>query len=118
MEMALISGRIKIQTCSEPSRVVYLKPNEKALFNKESGIITVEKTDNRFETAWLRGDLVFRSTTLSDVLAKLERRYGVNIHLNDSSLANDLFIVEVMDLLERHYDFTYDVRGDDIFIHP
>lgn len=80
MEMALISGRIKIQTCSEPSRVVYLKPNEKALFNKESGIITVEKTDNRFETAWLRGDLVFRSTTLSDVLAKLERRYGVNIH--------------------------------------
>ena len=37
MEMALISGRIKIQTCSEPSRVVYLKPNEKALFNKESG---------------------------------------------------------------------------------
>ena len=115
MEMALISGRIKIQTCSEPSRV-----------NKESGIITVEKTDNRFETAWLRGDLVFRSTTLSDVLAKLERRYGVNIHLNDSSLANDLFtgnfdseyIVEVMDLLERHYDFTYDVRGDDIFIHP
>lgn len=53
-------------------------------------------------------------------------RYGVNIHLNDSSLANDLFtgnfdseyIVEVMDLLERHYDFTYDVRGDDIFIHP
>ena len=36
------------------SRVVYLKPNEKALFNKESGIITVEKTDNRFETAWLR----------------------------------------------------------------
>lgn len=126
MEMALISGRIKIQTCSDPSRVVYLKPNEKALFNKESGIITVEKTDNRFETAWLRGDLVFRSTKLSDVLAKLERRYGVNIHLNDFSLANDLFtgnfdseyIVEVMDLLERHYDFTYDIRGDDIFIHP
>ena len=82
--------------------------------------------ENVMETAWLRGDLVFRSTTLSDVLAKLERRYGVNIHLNDSSLANDLFtgnfdseyIVEVMDLLERHYDFTYDVRGDDIFIHP
>ena len=126
MEMALISGRIKIQTCSDPSRVVYLKPNEKALFNKESGIITVEKTDNRFETAWLRGDLVFRSTKLSDVLAKLERRYGVNIHLNDFSLANDLFtgnfdseyIVDVMDLLERHYDFTYDIRGDDIFIHP
>ena len=86
MEMALISGRIKIQTCSDPSRVVYLKPNEKALFNKESGIITVEKTDNRFETAWLRGDLVFRSTKLSDVLAKLERRYGMNIHLNDFSL--------------------------------
>ena len=51
---------------------------------------------------------------------------ALNIHLNDFSLANDLFtgnfdseyIVEVMDLLERHYDFTYDIRGDDIFIHP
>lgn len=124
IEMALVSGKIKVVTRSEPSHMVFLSPNEKALFNKNLGNITVEKTDNRFETAWLRGDLVFRSTKLSDVIAKLERKYGVNIHLNDPSLAEDMFtgnfdseyIVEVMDLLERHYGFTYEIRGDDIYI--
>ena len=124
--MTLISGRIKIRRHAVPSDVIYLSPNEKALFDKRSGLLTVEKTDNRFETAWLRGDLVFRSARLLDVLAKIERKYGMNIHLGDSSIADDLFtgnfdgeyVVDAMELLRRHYGFTYETRGDDIYIMP
>lgn len=124
IEMALVSGRIKIMTNSEPSRTVFLSPNEKALFHKSSGNIQVRETDNRFETAWLRGDLVFHSTPLKEVIAKLERKYGVRIHLNAPSLANDMFtgnfdseyIIEVMELLERHYGFTYEIQDKDIYI--
>ena len=124
IEMALVSGRIKIMTNSEPSRTVFLCPNEKALFHKSSGNIQVRETDNRFETAWLRGDLVFHSTPLKEVIAKLERKYGVRIHLNAPSLANDMFtgnfdseyIIEVMELLERHYGFTYEIQDKDIYI--
>lgn len=126
IEMSLVSGRIKVMTCSSPVHTVFLNPDEKALFCKNSGNIIVEKTDNRFETAWLRGDLVFRSARLSDVLAKIERRYGVTIYMNNNSLNDDLFtgnfdseyIGEVMDLLKRHYGFSYDIRGDGIYIKP
>ncbi len=126
MEMTLISGRIKIRRHAVPSDEIYLSPNEKALFDKRSGLLTVEKTDNRFETAWLRGDLVFRSARLLDVLAKIERKYGMNIHLGDSSIADDLFtgnfdgeyVVDAMELLRRHYGFTYEMQGDDIYIMP
>lgn len=126
IEMSLVSGRIKVTTSSSPFRTVFLNPDEKVLFYKSSGKITVEKTDNRFETAWLRGDLVFRSTRLSDVLTKIERRYGVTIYMDNNSLSNDLFtgnfdseyIGEVMDLLKKHYGFSYNIRGDTIYVKP
>lgn len=124
IEMALVSGKIKIVTCSEPSRTVLLSPNEKALFHKSSGDISVVNTDNRFETAWLKGDLVFHSVPLREVIEKLSRKYGVNIHLDDPSLANDIFtgnfdgehVTDAMELLKKHYRFTYEIRGKEVYI--
>lgn len=124
IEMTLISGRIKVDTHTNPAHTVYLKPNEKVSFNKTSGHLVVEKTDNRFETAWLRGALVFRSEPIKHVISKLERRYGVTIHLSDPTIENDLFtgsfdsdnIVDVMKMLRTHYAFTYKIIGDKVYI--
>lgn len=124
MEMALVSGQIKVVTNTYPPHTIYLKPNEKALFNKTSGHLAIEKTDNRFETAWLRGALVFRSVRMDEVVLRLERRYGVTIHWNDPAIKNDLFtgsfdsehIAEVMEILQTHYDFTFRIVSNDIYI--
>jgi len=125
-EMTLISGRIKVSTHTSPAQTVYLNPNEKIVFNKVSGKIKIEETDNRFETAWLKGALVFRSKPMKDVKEKLERKYGVTIHMDDPLIANDLFtgsfdcdnIVEVMKILQTHYTFTYVISGNHVFINP
>ncbi|MDR1201481.1 MAG: FecR domain-containing protein [Tannerellaceae bacterium] len=124
VEMALISGKIKITPRSQPENITYLKPNEKLFYNKHSGKIKVEKTDNRFETAWLRGALVFRSIPVKDVLKKIERKYGVTIHLNIPAVENDKFtgsiesdyITEVMQIFQTHYSFRYKIEGDNIYI--
>lgn len=124
IEMTLISGRIKIETHTNPVNTIYLSPNEKASFNKISRRILVEKTDNRFETAWLRGGLVFRSESMKQVIYKLERRYGVTIHLSDPKIEEDIFtgsfdsdnIIDVMKILRTHYEFTYKIMGNDVYV--
>lgn len=124
VEMSLISGRIKVMTHTDPVQTVYLKPNEKILYNKESGNLEVISTDHRFETAWLRGELVFRSVELRQVLRHLERTYGVTIHWEDPDILQDKFIgifysdriSDVLRILREHYTFSYRMEGEEVFI--
>ncbi|MDR1403366.1 MAG: FecR domain-containing protein [Tannerellaceae bacterium] len=126
VEMALISGKIKITPHSQPENITFLKPNEKLFYNKHTGKMRVEKTDNQFETAWLRGALVFRSVPVRDVLKKIERKYGVTIHLDIPAVENDKFtgsiesdyITEVMQIVQTHYPSKYKIEGNNIYISP
>lgn len=81
-------------------------------------------TDHRFETAWLRGELVFRSVELRQVLRHLERTYGVTIHWEDPDILQDKFtgifysdrISDVLRILREHYTFSYRMEGEEVFI--
>ena len=124
VETTLITGKVKIMTHTFPVRVAYLNPDEKALYHIASGDLRVEKTDKRIETAWLRGALVFRSVPLRDILYKLERQYGVTIHLDNKNIEDDVFtgtfdseyISDIMKILRAHYSFQYKIVGDHIYI--
>lgn len=124
VEMTLLSGRIKVMTHTDPVQTVYLKPNEKIRYNKGTGDMEVVSTNNRFETAWLAGGLVFRSVELQQVLRQLERKYGVAIHWEDPDILQDKFtgvfysdrVTDVLKILREHYAFSYQIRGEEVFI--
>lgn len=125
-ELALLTGKVKVSTTTSPIQTVFLKPNEKVVFNKSAGSLEVKESDNRFETAWLKGNLVFRSTPMRDVIKKIERKYGITIHLNDPAIEKDLFtgslngeqISDVMKLLQAHYAFSYKISDKEVYLIP
>lgn len=124
VETTLITGKVKIMTHTSPVRIAYLSPDEKALYHIASGDLRVEKTNKRIETAWLRGALVFHSVPLKEILYKLERQYGVTIHLDNKDIEEDVFtgtfeseyISDIMKILRAHYSFQYKIVGDNIYI--
>lgn len=126
VELALLTGKVKVSTIISPVQTVFLKPNEKVVFNKSAGSLEVKGTDNRFETAWLKGNLVFRSTPMREVIKKIERKYGIPIHLNDPAIEKDLFtgslngeqISDVMKLLQTHYAFSYKISDKEVYLTP
>ena len=77
-----------------------------------------------FETAWTRGELVFRSAKFSDIIEKLKKRYGVEIQITGDKYNTDLFtgsfkeeyIHGVLRLLQMHYQFTYTEKNGKILI--
>lgn len=123
-ELALLSGKVKVSTIYSPVQTVVLEPNEKVVFNKLSKSLEIKDTDNRLETAWLEGNLVFRSSPMAEVIKKIERRYGVSIHLGEPIIENDLFtgclngeqISDVMKLLQNHYSFSYKIVDNNLYI--
>lgn len=124
VEASLIEGRVKV-TAKSSNRVVTLEPNQKVIYNKETKALETVHTDNRFETAWLKGDLVFRSEPFCDVMTKIERRYGVKIHINEDRYYQDRFtgnfgkdqnIQDVFTILKMQYPFDVKINCDDVYI--
>lgn len=125
VEMVLLTGKVKVNTNKAPFRSFYIKPHEKIWLDKQSGTLKIKKTDTRFETAWLRNEIVFRSEKLANVFDKLERKYGVTIKKENFKQEKDLFtgsfegedLTGILDILKKHYGFHYKVSGNKIVIY-
>ncbi|MDR3266594.1 MAG: FecR domain-containing protein [Tannerella sp.] len=125
VEMTLLTGSVKASSKKNPECQVLVKPNEKVICDISTGKLTVQETDTQYETAWLNGEIVFKSETLINVLAKLERKYGVHIRYEgNSDLLDDRFsgrigkdnhIGDVLKILTNHYPLKYEEK-DNTFV--
>lgn len=123
MELALISGMVEVSTNHEPVQTAQLYPNEKALFDTQTKQLTITKSFNQDETAWIENKLVFRSEPLKDVLRQIGRRYGVTIEMEIAELEQDRYtgvfdedIEKVLSTLKEHYGFEYKIDKNTLYI--
>ena len=91
VETMLIEGSVKLTTTGDRAHAIVMKPHEKVVYSKLSDSLYVSPTSGEFETAWMRGELVFRSTCFSDIMNKLEKRYGMKIEILENEYNSDLF---------------------------
>jgi ferric-dicitrate binding protein FerR (iron transport regulator) len=123
VETSLVEGQVKVNFLKTANKQVVLKPNEKTRYNKKTELVEYFKTDLKIETAWKRGDLIFSSEALSNVLKQLESFYGVEIKvkgLYPTELFTGRFheneVNAVLRNLQLHYKFSYQKSGDYISI--
>ncbi|GAB6013293.1 FecR family protein [Viscerimonas tarda] len=122
VEMTLITGSVKASSVKNPGYQVTVKPNEKVVCDVSTGKLTVQETNTQYETAWLDGEIAFKSEPLRNVLAKVERKYGVHFRYEGNlDLLNDRFsgrigkddnIGDVVKILTNHYALKYEQKGD------
>lgn len=120
-EASLVEGSIEVTPYKYPQKQVHLSPLQKAHYNLQTGDLNIIKTDLHVETAWKRGDLIFRNQPFLQIVEKLEAFYGVSIQVKGSYPA-ELFtgsyhetdVIEVLKNLQQHYTFDYQKSGNDI----
>jgi transmembrane sensor len=93
----------------------------------DSGVTTLPNSVHD-DFAWTRGVLVFRKTSVRDVVADLSRSYGVRIEVADSIVANKLVtwsvpteiqsLAEALDELSLLIDVTVKRTRDKISLSP
>ena len=123
ISVALEEGSVNI---SDKSNNVYtLKVGQNADYDKNSGICTVNKTeDMTVHTAWRTKSLNFYRTPLKDVLITLERQYEVKFDVKDSSLLNYKFSIstskvnasEILTDLEKVSKIRFSAKGNNNFM--
>ena len=121
-ETSLIEGSLELCTI-DGAQTILLKPNQNAHYSCNTGRFSISKTDLRMETAWKRGDLLFRSESIQNVLNQIDMFYGTTTEIEGiypAKLLTGTFheddINQVLRNLQIHYKFTYQKNGNRIFI--
>lgn len=124
VEMSLVNGHVRVTPFNNPNKVIDVRPNEKVVYNRATGEMTLKRTNNEMETAWLSNELVFRHEKLGDVFSCLERKYGVRFSIDNSKLLQDIYtgtftdetIENVLGILRIHYKFDYEIKEGTVYV--
>lgn len=66
--------------------VLKMKPGQRVVYNSRQDKLTLSNDDVSQFSAWREGKLIFKNTSMSEVIMKLERWYNVDIELKDPDL--------------------------------
>ena len=105
IETTLVTG--KVELIKDKETPVILSPSQKAVFYKSQNKLKIEKVNSSNVIAWRDGKLIFNNTSMTDVVADLERKYNVKFIINSPKLLayeytgtfDNLTIDEVLGLL-------------------
>ncbi|MFW5754454.1 MAG: FecR family protein [Marinilabiliaceae bacterium] len=122
-EVSVIEGSVEVVPPSGSEKKT-LQGGQVALFEKNTGRMTIEDQTDPNVLAWITGEMTFRETPLKEVSQTLERVYGVDIQLSDSSLGREKltasFSDNSLDFVLRVVCVTFNLdshrEGDTIFL--
>lgn len=92
MEVIVKTGKVQVlnnQTNHTPDELI-LTPGDKGTLVHQSRQLLKSTNENPNYMAWKTHDLIFRATSLDEVIANLENVYKVNIRLEDPELGGQL----------------------------
>ena len=109
ISLLLLSGKVSLETTGG-KEIAGLIPNQKIFVDRLSRKIKRDSTpDTLTTTGWKKGYLIFEDCSMSEVIKKIERWYGVKIRVADAKILDKNFtatfkdesISRVLDLMER-----------------
>jgi transmembrane sensor len=128
IQTTLVTGKVRITKIptngDESPEDIILNPNEKAIFDKETQELVLAKTSFQIIDHWVENRMVFDNQDLNDVLKALERKYGIEIILEDkksgkcrfTGIFEDESLDEALFTISRLADVKYLKTKDKIIL--
>lgn len=126
--VSLFSGRISLEAFNkkgETMSLMFLKPNQQAYADNNTGSVSIQNTDVSLSNAWIRGEYKFKEEPLFSIIKQLENYYGMKIHIDSERLKNvkytgtfslDQDIKEVFHIIDYEKRFSIKYDKNEIFI--
>lgn len=121
----LLEGKVKV-VCGVEGKSYLLEPGQQVIYNKEMGASRLCKAELEDVTAWQRGELVFSSVTVEDMLVILQRRFDVHFHYRPGRFNEDKYNIrfsdkasfeEVLKVMKAVIgNFQYRIVGEECYI--
>lgn len=121
-EVSLIDGGVDV---SANNKYIRLKPDEKAIYNRETGLLYSEGTESYKSALWTTGRLSFVNASFAEILKDIERKYNVKIHVESNKVENEYFsgsinlemsLQEVFNFIDVDKKYRFEVSGNTILL--
>ena len=123
IKVALLRGEITLEDRGNPKRTVQMAPDQKVLVSKETAQWSVAGCDSQIESLWTQNMLKFDEATVGEVFRKLERWYGMDIHITNpdtalrySFMLKSESLAEMLNLINRITPVQYTINGKEVTI--
>ncbi|GAB4010114.1 hypothetical protein GCM10028808_20270 [Spirosoma migulaei] len=128
-EVSVVTGKVSVSIPDRKGqeKAVLLLPRQQAVFEASSGQLTsteIPKTQEQVNT-WQPVSLTFDDEPLSEVMKRLEKKYGVTIQLANPNLANcrlkasfdNSRLSEILEITTQLVEASYQMQGNRIVIN-
>ncbi|MEN6453743.1 MAG: FecR domain-containing protein, partial [Prolixibacteraceae bacterium] len=113
------SGTLKLK------REVSLKPGEQLVYARDKETIRVRLVNPKLYTSWKDNKLEFIKMELGELITLLERKYGVNIEVEDKSILQYHYsgtiknetILEILEIIRHTLPLRYEIVGQTVKIY-
>ena len=95
ISVALQSGSVELLHSKKESFQYKLVPGEVAQYNIHSGKVVIKKSNSSHFTAWTDGILYFNDSPMKEVFAQLERKYNIDIEVNNTKIYSSVFTATI-----------------------
>lgn len=121
--VTLKEGKVQVN-CDTEQEAYILHPNEQIIYSEEDGV-RLQQVDANQISYWTTGGLSFVNEPLEQIVKVLERRFDVQIMIEESSLRDKKFTCkmeqvisanQVLDLLQKTHDLTYLQKKNHLYI--
>lgn len=127
LSTTLLSGSVEVRYNNIQSARI-LRPNEQFSYNRITREESISRPELSDVTAWQRGELIFKSATLEEIIADLERKYPCTFVYTANTLKEDKYtfrfksntplrvVMEIIAEVSGHIRFR--IEGDKCYISP
>ena len=125
IETTLLNGSVSICNASNQKEEI-LRPNQQALFNKQSKTVEVLNVEAESYVSWVNGNFNFKGITLTEIVRQLERAYCVKIHIQKDFLktirlqgrfTSEKTLDEILSILQISANYKYKRIKGEIYIN-
>lgn len=95
ISVVLESGKVELLNTKIKSFHYELAPGEMALYDEVSKQLTTDEVSTNVFTSWKEGILIFRDDPMSEVIAKLKRKYDIDIEVKQPDVYKSVFTATI-----------------------
>lgn len=124
IEVALLTGKVRVSGNSPASESILLLPTEMVIYNSTDGSIEKTTFDPVEKLAWRENTLYFNNSNFDDIIKTLERWYGVSFDVQRPGQIQERFtgvykdpsLKTVLEGISFSLDFKFEIQHKTVII--
>ncbi|MFV0538318.1 MAG: FecR family protein [Dysgonomonas sp.] len=121
--VSLLEGQVAVMTAQDEKLLSKIHPQQKIVVDKTTGKYELLSCDADMDGIWRYGQLKINNDPMSQVIAKMERWYGVNINLEGKQRSERYWLTiktesltEILELINKITPIGYQIKGEEVII--